>query len=72
MCWVALDRAARLADQLRAGDRVQRWCRERDRIREAILAVHGSVGCLATSGPGGIHVLNGYSGTSPKRSATSG
>jgi GH15 family glucan-1,4-alpha-glucosidase len=38
MCWVALDRAARLADQLRAPDRLERWCRERDRIREAILA----------------------------------
>jgi GH15 family glucan-1,4-alpha-glucosidase len=40
MCWVALDRAARLADQLRAPDRLERWCRERDRIRDAILA-HG-------------------------------
>ena len=37
MCWVALDRAARLAEDLRAGDRAPRWCRERDRIREAIL-----------------------------------
>ncbi len=38
MCWVALDRAARLADRLGARDRVPRWCRERDRIRDAILA----------------------------------
>ena len=38
MCWVAVDRAARLAEDLRAGDRALRWCRERDRIREAILA----------------------------------
>ncbi|MBA3310688.1 MAG: glycoside hydrolase family 15 protein [Nocardioidaceae bacterium] len=37
MCWVALDRAARLADQLRASDRLDRWCRERDRIRDTIL-----------------------------------
>ena len=37
MCWVALDRAARLADQLRAPDRLERWCRERDRIRDTIL-----------------------------------
>jgi GH15 family glucan-1,4-alpha-glucosidase len=40
MCWVALDRAARLAHQLRAPDRLDRWCRERDRIRDDILA-HG-------------------------------
>lgn len=37
MCWVALDRAARLAEQLGAVDRRERWCRERDRIRDAIL-----------------------------------
>jgi GH15 family glucan-1,4-alpha-glucosidase len=37
MCWVALDRGARLADQLKAGERVRRWCHERDRIRSAIL-----------------------------------
>ncbi|HEX6425691.1 MAG TPA: glycoside hydrolase family 15 protein, partial [Acidimicrobiales bacterium] len=37
MCWVALDRASRLADQLRAPDRLARWCRERDRIRDTIL-----------------------------------
>lgn len=38
MCWVALDRAVGLADQLRARDRLRRWQRERDRIRDAILA----------------------------------
>jgi GH15 family glucan-1,4-alpha-glucosidase len=38
MCWVALDRAARLADRLGARDRAPRWCRERDRIRRAVLA----------------------------------
>ncbi|MGE0795350.1 MAG: glycoside hydrolase family 15 protein [Dehalococcoidia bacterium] len=37
MCWVALDRAVRLADDLRAADRVDRWSRERDRIRDAII-----------------------------------
>lgn len=37
MCWVALDRAARLTDQLRAPERLADWCRERDRIRDAIL-----------------------------------
>lgn len=37
MCWVALDRAARLAHELRAPDRAARWCAERDRIRDAIL-----------------------------------
>jgi alpha,alpha-trehalase len=40
MCWVALDRATRLADQLQAPDRLARWCRERDGIRAAILE-HG-------------------------------
>jgi GH15 family glucan-1,4-alpha-glucosidase len=37
MCWVALDRAIRLADQL--GDNADRemWARERDAIREAVL-----------------------------------
>lgn len=37
MCWVALDRAARLGRELRAEDRVARWCAERDQIRKAIL-----------------------------------
>jgi GH15 family glucan-1,4-alpha-glucosidase len=36
-CWVALDRAIRLAPRIGAADRVERWTRERDRIREAIL-----------------------------------
>jgi GH15 family glucan-1,4-alpha-glucosidase len=40
MCWVALDRAIRLADQLRAGDRVRAWTVARDEIRAAILE-HG-------------------------------
>ncbi|MBW3669187.1 MAG: glycoside hydrolase family 15 protein [Actinobacteria bacterium] len=38
MCWVALDRAAGLADHLRAGDRRAQWCRDRDLVRDAILA----------------------------------
>ncbi|NMH97511.1 glycoside hydrolase family 15 protein [Pseudonocardia acidicola] len=37
MCWVALDRAIRLADTLRAGDRVERWRAAAQEIREAIL-----------------------------------
>ena len=37
MCWVALDRAIRLAPRLRAEDRVAAWRVERDRIRRAIL-----------------------------------
>jgi GH15 family glucan-1,4-alpha-glucosidase len=37
MCWVALDRATRLAPELDASDRVADWRRTRDRIREAIL-----------------------------------
>ena len=37
MCWVALDRAIRLAEQLGAEDRVEAWERARDEIRDAIL-----------------------------------
>ncbi|OII65603.1 glycoside hydrolase family 15 [Streptomyces sp. CC53] len=40
MCWVALDRAVRLADRLQATERVPEWCATRDEIREAILE-HG-------------------------------
>jgi GH15 family glucan-1,4-alpha-glucosidase len=36
MCWVAVDRAVRLADQLGAADRVERWAAARDAIRTAI------------------------------------
>ncbi len=36
-CWVALDRAIRLAPRIRAADRVERWTHERERISEAIL-----------------------------------
>lgn len=37
MCWVALDRAVGLADELRATAHTDRWTEERDRIRNAIL-----------------------------------
>jgi GH15 family glucan-1,4-alpha-glucosidase len=37
MCWVALDRAIRLADVLDADHRVDDWERERKRVRKAIL-----------------------------------
>jgi GH15 family glucan-1,4-alpha-glucosidase len=37
MCWVALDRAAALADRLDASNRVEAWTRSQDQIREAIL-----------------------------------
>ncbi|HZR15415.1 MAG TPA: glycoside hydrolase family 15 protein [Acidimicrobiia bacterium] len=37
MCWVALDRAAALADRLDARDRVARWRATQDEIRDAIL-----------------------------------
>ena len=37
MCWVALDRAISLADQLDAADHVARWTRARDEVRAAIL-----------------------------------
>jgi GH15 family glucan-1,4-alpha-glucosidase len=37
MCWVALDRAVGLADQLGAKDRVEGWTAVRDEIRSAIL-----------------------------------
>ncbi|WP_353813749.1 glycoside hydrolase family 15 protein [Agromyces sp. SYSU T00266] len=38
MCWVALDRAAALADRLGLRDRVDGWRGTADRIRDAILA----------------------------------
>ena len=37
MCWVALDRAILLADQLDANERVEQWKRTRDEISDAIL-----------------------------------
>lgn len=37
MCWVALDRALKLADRLGAAQKVPVWERERDRVRDAIL-----------------------------------
>ncbi|WP_016906294.1 glycoside hydrolase family 15 protein [Streptomyces xiaopingdaonensis] len=40
MCWVALDRALRLADRIGARHRVEGWKRDREEIREAILE-HG-------------------------------
>lgn len=36
-CWVALDRAIRLAPRIGAGDRVDHWSRGREQIRAAIL-----------------------------------
>jgi GH15 family glucan-1,4-alpha-glucosidase len=38
MCWVALDRAVRLADRLGAADRVVHWAAERAKIHATILA----------------------------------
>ena len=37
MCWVAVDRAVALADQLDASDRVEAWTQTQAQIREAIL-----------------------------------
>jgi GH15 family glucan-1,4-alpha-glucosidase len=37
LCWVALDRAVRMAPQLGADNRVPAWAHERDRIRDTIL-----------------------------------
>jgi GH15 family glucan-1,4-alpha-glucosidase len=37
MCWVAVDRAVKLADRLDAGDRVDRWKLTRGAIGEAIM-----------------------------------
>lgn len=38
LCWVALDRAIRLADRLDADDRVGRWRRVREDIHDTVLA----------------------------------
>ena len=40
MCWVALDRAVRLAEVLDAEDRAEAWALERDAVRAAVLE-HG-------------------------------
>jgi len=37
MCWVALDRAVRLGDRLGEHARPQRWAREAERVRAAVL-----------------------------------
>jgi len=37
MCWVALDRGIVMAEQLDAGDRVERWAVQREELREAIV-----------------------------------
>jgi alpha,alpha-trehalase len=37
LCWVALDRAVKLADQLGEYARLEEWAAERDRIRDAVL-----------------------------------
>jgi len=37
MCWVALDRAVKLAGELRDGARPQEWAAQRDAVRTAIL-----------------------------------
>lgn len=37
MCWVALDRAVRLAPLLAGGASVQRWQEARDQVRTAVL-----------------------------------
>ena len=37
MCWVALDRAIKLADRFDATDRIDDWTRVRDEIKDAIL-----------------------------------
>lgn len=37
MCWVALDRAVRLAERLGAADRKEGWARAREEVRQAVL-----------------------------------
>lgn len=38
MCWVALDRAIDMADQLEANERIHAWTKTREEIRDTILA----------------------------------
>ena len=37
MCWVALDRAIKMADRIGAGSRVEDWARTREEIKETVL-----------------------------------
>jgi GH15 family glucan-1,4-alpha-glucosidase len=47
LCWVALDRAVKLAPALGAYANVEQWAAERDRIREAVLERGWSEKCQA-------------------------
>jgi GH15 family glucan-1,4-alpha-glucosidase len=57
-CWVALDRAVRLADRLGAGADRQRWAAERDAIRAAVLRDGWSEGRGAFTGAFGSDRLD--------------
>ncbi len=58
MCWVALDRALKLADRLGAAHKVPAWERERERIRDAILEDGWDSGVKAFTGAFGSNHLD--------------
>jgi GH15 family glucan-1,4-alpha-glucosidase len=47
MCWVALDRAIKLADRLQATDRINEWAKAQDEIREMVLRYGWNAGAGA-------------------------
>jgi GH15 family glucan-1,4-alpha-glucosidase len=58
MCWVALDRAVKLAVQLGAEDSVERWSRARDEVRQTILEQGWHSGAGAYTGAFGSEHLD--------------
>ncbi len=58
MCWVALDRAIRLTDQLQAADRIERWARIREEIRTAIIDQGWNAAAGAFTGSFGSDALD--------------
>jgi alpha,alpha-trehalase len=80
MCWVALDRAIALADQLGAKDRIEGWAAARDEVRAAILERGWSEGAGAYTQAFGTDdldasnlmlVITGFlPGTDPRMKAT--
>jgi GH15 family glucan-1,4-alpha-glucosidase len=58
MCWVAVDRAVRLADRIGATDRLERWESAREQISEAVLRDGWDEGRAAFTGAFGSSDLD--------------
>jgi GH15 family glucan-1,4-alpha-glucosidase len=58
MCWVALDRAVKMADRLAPHGHVERWTRERDAVRQTVLDEAWSASAGAYAGAFGSDELD--------------